>query len=42
MHLMRLPQCYNANLNTIITKYNRIIKKLQNYFAEKGGSLDAV
>ena len=33
---------YNANLNTIITKYNRIIKKLQNYFAEKGGSLDAI
>ena len=33
---------YNANLNTIITKYNRTIKKLQNYFIEKGESLDAI
>ena len=37
-----IASIYNANLNTVITKYNRIIKKLQNYFIEKGGSLDAV
>lgn len=33
---------YDCNLNTVITKYNRTIKKIQKYFIEKGGALNDI